>query len=55
MEEKEPGKTYVDIVEMFKTRVEPRSHTSMLTEVAILEALEISSKTEQWVAVNPIN
>ena len=49
--ESEPVKIYTDIVEMFRTRVEPRSHQSMLNEVAILEALEKSAANEQWVEV----
>ena len=46
--ESEPGKIYTDIVEMFRTRIEPRTHLSMLTEVAVLEALEKSALNEQW-------
>ncbi len=49
----EPGKMYVDIVEMFRTRKEPRSHESILKEVAVLEALEKSSKNEKWEEVIP--
>ncbi len=49
--ESEPVKIYSDIVEMFRTRMEPRSHQSMLNEVAILEALEKSAINEQWVEV----
>ena len=49
--ESEPVKIYTDIVEMFRTRAEPRSHQSMLTEVAILEALEKSAVNEQWTDV----
>ena len=52
--ESDPAKLYIDIIGMFKTRKEPRSHESMLKEVAILEALEKSAKTEQWVNVIPI-
>ncbi|MEO5582411.1 MAG: hypothetical protein ABIR66_06945, partial [Saprospiraceae bacterium] len=54
IEDKEPGKTYLEIVEMFRNKVEPRTHKSMLTEVAILEALETSSKSQEWVGVKPI-
>lgn len=50
--ETDPGKMYVDIVEMFRTRKEPRSHLSMLTEVAVLEALEKSALSEKWEEVN---
>lgn len=46
--ESEPVKIYSDIVEMFRTRIEPRSHQSILTEVAVLEALEKSAANEKW-------
>lgn len=48
VEERDPGKMYVDMVEMFRTRKEPRNHHSILTEVAILEALERSAANEKW-------
>ena len=38
--ETDPIKIYSDIVDMFRTRVEPRSHQSILNEIAVLEALE---------------
>ena len=50
----EPGKMYVDIVKMFRTRKEPRSHESILKEVAVLEALEKSAKNEKWEDVIPL-
>jgi hypothetical protein len=46
--ESEPIQIYTDIVNMFRTRVEPRSHQSILTEVAILEALEKSASNQKW-------
>lgn len=46
--ESEPIKIYTDIVEMFRTRVEPRSHQSILKEVAVLEALEKSAASQNW-------
>jgi len=49
--ESDPIKIYTDIVEMFRTRIEPRSHQSILNEVAVLEALEKSASNEQWVDV----
>jgi len=49
--ETEPGKMYVDIVEMFRTRKEPRTHQSILNEVAVLQALEKSALNEKWVDV----
>lgn len=52
--ESDPGRMYVDIVEMFRTRKEPRSHLSMLTEVAVLEALEKSALSEKWEEVQPV-
>ncbi len=52
--ETDPIKIYTDIVEMFRTRVEPRSHQSILTEIAILEALERSATSEKWEEVIPV-
>jgi len=52
--ETEPGKMYVDIVEMFRTRIEPRTHHSILNEVAVLEALEKSALNEKWTEVKPV-
>lgn len=52
--ETEPIKIYTDIVEMFRTRIEPRSHESILTEIAILEALERSVTSEKWEDVIPV-
>lgn len=46
--ESDPIKIYSDIVEMFRTRKEPRSHQSILTEVAVLEALERSASNQNW-------
>lgn len=52
--ETDPIKIYIDIVEMFRTRVEPRSHQSILNEIAILEALERSATSEKWEEVEPV-
>jgi len=52
--ETDPIKIYTDIVEMFRTRVEPRSHQSILSEIAILEALERSATNEKWEEVIPV-
>jgi predicted dehydrogenase len=51
VEETDPPKNYADMVEMFRTGKEPRSHQSILNGVCILEALEKSAKTEKWTAV----
>lgn len=51
VEESDPAKAYVDMVEMFRTGKEPRSHESILKCVAVLEALEKSGKTGQWTDV----
>ena len=51
VEEPDPGKNYVDMVEMFRTGKEPRSHESILKCVAVLEALEQSAESEKWVEV----
>lgn len=40
-----------DMVKMFRTGVEPRSHQSILNGISILEALEKSAATEKWTAV----
>lgn len=47
-EEKEPGKAYQDMVEMFRTGKEPRSHQSILKSIAVLEALERSVESQEW-------
>ncbi len=51
VEETDPPRNYTDMVEMFRTGKEPRSHQSILNCVAVLEALEKSAATEQWVEV----
>lgn len=53
LEEKKPGKNYTDMVEMFKTGKEPRSHESIIHCVAVLEALEKSVASGQWENVTP--
>ncbi len=54
VEGKDPGRNYVDMVEMFRTGKEPRSHESILTGVAVLEALERSVNSGQWEKVEPV-
>jgi predicted dehydrogenase len=51
VEESDPPRNDTDMVEMFRTGKEPRSHQSILNCVAVLEALEKSAETEQWVEV----
>ena len=46
--ETDPPRCYVDMVEMFRTGKEPRSHQSLLFSVAVLEALEKSVISEAW-------
>ena len=48
VEKKDPPRHYVDMVRMFRTGVEPRSHESMLHGVAVLEALERSVGSGAW-------
>ena len=48
VENSNPGLNYVDMVEMFKTGKEPRSHESILNCVAVLEALEKSVESQNW-------
>ena len=51
VEETDPPKNYTDMVEMFRTGKEPRSHQSILNGVCVLEALEKSAETEKWTGV----
>ncbi len=51
VEESNPEICYVDMVEMFRTGKEPRSHESMLSDVAVLEALEKSVTSQGWETV----
>lgn len=53
LEEKKPDKNYVDMVEMFKSGKEPRSHASIIYCVSVLEALEKSVLSGQWEEVLP--
>jgi len=43
-----PDRNYTDMVEMFRTGKEPRSHQSILNCVAVLQALERSLKSRNW-------
>ncbi len=52
VEEPDPGINYVDMVEMFRTGKEPRTHESILKCVAVLEALEKSVDSQKWVEVS---
>ncbi len=44
-------KNDADMVEMFRTGKEPRSHQSIINCVCVLEALEKSARSEKWVEV----
>jgi predicted dehydrogenase len=46
--ETDPPKYYIDMVDMFRTGREPRSHKSILHSVAVLEALEKSINSDAW-------
>ncbi|WP_158594567.1 Gfo/Idh/MocA family protein [Ulvibacterium marinum] len=48
VEDKKPAKNYADMVHMFKTGEEPRSHESIIHCVAVLEALEKSVESGKW-------
>ena len=52
VEETDPARNYKDMVEMFRTGKEPRSHQSILSCVAVLEALEKSVTSQKWEEVN---
>ncbi|MFC1558786.1 Gfo/Idh/MocA family oxidoreductase [candidate division KSB1 bacterium] len=47
-EEDSGEKAYDDMVEMFRTGKEPRSHNSIIRCVAVLEALEKSVNSQKW-------
>lgn len=51
VEETNPPKNYVDMVAMFRTGKEPRTHQSILNCVSVLEALEKSAENEKWTQV----
>ena len=51
VQERVPPKHYLDMVAMFRTGKEPRSHASMLKCVAVLQALEQSVESGKWVEV----
>lgn len=55
VEETNPGKNYVDMVEMFRTGKEPISHQSILRPIAVLEALEKSAITDSWEDVQSVD
>ena len=55
VKEKDPARNYVDMVNMFQSGKEPRSHQSILRGVAVLEALEKSVSSGQWEAVTHIS
>lgn len=46
--ESDPPRNDADMVEMFRTGKEPRSHESILKGIAILEALERSATSDRW-------
>lgn len=46
--ESDPAINYSDMVEMFRTGKEPRSHQSILNCVSVLEALEKSVTSQNW-------
>jgi len=51
VEESDPAISYTDMVKMFRTGKEPRSHESILNCVRVLEALEKSVASQQWESV----
>lgn len=48
VEESDPAICYTDMVEMFRTGKEPRSHQSIINCVLVLEALERSVASQKW-------
>lgn len=51
VQESDPPKHYKDMITMFRTGKEPRSHQSILKSVAVLEALERSVTSGEWETV----
>ena len=51
VETKGPDKNYVDMVTMFSTGKEPRTHESIIHGIAVLEALQKSIITGTWESV----
>ena len=51
VEESDPAICYTNMVEMFRTGKEPRSHASILNCVRVLEALEKSVVSQNWESV----
>jgi hypothetical protein len=48
VETKGPDKNYVDMVTMFSTGMEPRSHESIIHGIAVLEAIQKSIISGNW-------
>lgn len=48
VEESDPALCYTDMVDMFRTGREPRTHQSILNCVRVLEALEKSVESQEW-------
>jgi len=48
----DPDKNYVDMVTMFSTGREPRSHESIVHGIAVLEAMHKSVTTGKWEPIN---
>ncbi len=48
VEESDPALCYTDMVKMFRSGKEPRSHQSILNCVRVLEALEKSVESQRW-------
>jgi len=53
--EDDPALCYTDMVEMFRTGKEPRSHQSILNCVRVLEALEKSVASQKWAEVSVVD
>ncbi|MEQ9582532.1 MAG: hypothetical protein RIM68_10290 [Arenibacter sp.] len=47
----DPDKNYVDMVNMFNTGKEPRSHESIVHGIAVLEAVQKSIISGNWETV----
>jgi len=55
VEETDPARPYKDMIEMFRTGKEPRTHENILKCVAVLQAMEKSVKSGKWERVAAVS
>lgn len=55
VEETDPARCYKDMIEMFRTGKEPRTHENILKCVAVLQAMERSVENSKWEKVATVS